>query len=650
MKTLHFIPETRSLCRRNSRDSEMIGTNIKAFDRRRFISGHAIAHALAFVVVAWTIAGRLSAAEPSPASISPLVQVLAVRQLPSEGSHQVVVDLDAQVQYTVGRLSNPERIYVDLLQTKINPQLKSHLIMVGDSLLARVRIGSNRDSVTRVVLDLNSPLNYRVSELSNPTRLVVSLNQGNGDGKIAEPSAQGPIAGAALESLVGRIVDSAEYASDKIVGVSNPEGDQAPQPTTGSGPLVYGSGEKPGISYGDSLPPRNILLANLNFETDYNDNVLNTAGPRTGDEIFLFSSDFSLHRDTKKLSLALTYLPDFRLYRQTSSLNTTDQSLRFDSTYRASSHLSLRARGSVSYTNGFLDQQASDTFVPGLASPSSLNETLFTPTARQLNDSFRVDSTYRAGLRDSVTLFGGFSARDFAEEATAQAVLTNMQESEAGLLYSHRFSSHDTLGVSYTLQDYRFASDPGMLVQSVSFSFAKQISRSVTANVFGGPGYVSCQNGGGATPLDLSATQAAGCSNQLTWAIGGDLTKRTERNVFQITAQRQVSDGGGLTGLVTNTYLGGTLRRRLGARWDAVWSGSYAQNNAVELGLFQNNFRTENADVGLEHSLTQKVSMRVGYNFLRQRGTEGSIGQANFDRDLWYLRLSYGLGQIPLGR
>jgi hypothetical protein len=101
---------------------------------------------------------------------------------------------------------------------------------------------------------------------------------------------------------------------------------------------------------------------------------------------------------------------------------------------------------------------------------------------------------------------------------------------------------------------------------------------------------------------------------------------------------------------VVNTYVGGTVRRKLGERWDAVLSGGYARNNGFAVGQVQNDYQTQTGDVGLEHSLTQKVRVRFGYNYLRQLSSESSVGLANFDRNLWYVRLAYGFGEVPLGR
>jgi hypothetical protein len=126
--------------------------------------------------------------------------------------------------------------------------------------------------------------------------------------------------------------------------------------------------------------------------------------------------------------------------------------------------------------------------------------------------------------------------------------------------------------------------------------------------------------------------------------------KRTQSTVFHVAAQRQVSDGGGLIGAVVSTYVGGSVRRRLPARWDAVWSAGYAKNTSLESAYGRNSFQTETADFGLEHRLTERLSLRVGYDFIRQRSNEQSPVVPNFDRDLWYARLLYRFEQIPLGR
>ena len=70
---------------------------------------------------------------------------------------------------------SPERIYFDLHDTVLPPELAGKTMDVGDFSLTRVRVAQPVAGVTRVVLDTRGGSNFAVSMESNPYRLVVEL-------------------------------------------------------------------------------------------------------------------------------------------------------------------------------------------------------------------------------------------------------------------------------------------------------------------------------------------------------------------------------------------------------------------------------------------------------------------------------------------
>jgi N-acetylmuramoyl-L-alanine amidase len=70
---------------------------------------------------------------------------------------------------------SPERIYFDLHDTVLSPELDGKTMDVGDVSLTRVRIAQPVAGVTRVVLDTKDGSNFSVSMESSPYRLVVEL-------------------------------------------------------------------------------------------------------------------------------------------------------------------------------------------------------------------------------------------------------------------------------------------------------------------------------------------------------------------------------------------------------------------------------------------------------------------------------------------
>lgn len=122
----------------------------------------------------------------STASIVPLVS--GVRHWSSAGLSTIVVDLQDQVQYEAHRLSEPDRIYFDLLDTALAPGLNGKVIDVQDGLIGRVRMAQPSDNVTRVVLDTKPGSSFSVRLEQSPYRLVIEVH-----GSEAKPQAKPPL-------------------------------------------------------------------------------------------------------------------------------------------------------------------------------------------------------------------------------------------------------------------------------------------------------------------------------------------------------------------------------------------------------------------------------------------------------------------------
>jgi len=107
--------------------------------------------------------------------LAALPKITGVRHWSSSMGSTVVIDMEDQVPYEVHRLMSPERIYFDLHDTVLSPELEGKTMDVGDVSLTRVRIAQPVAGVTRIVLDTKDGSNFSVSMESNPYRLVVEL-------------------------------------------------------------------------------------------------------------------------------------------------------------------------------------------------------------------------------------------------------------------------------------------------------------------------------------------------------------------------------------------------------------------------------------------------------------------------------------------
>jgi len=115
-------------------------------------------------------------ASPLPKSPPPgLARVFDLRSWSGDASTRVVVDLERKVRIQYDRAFAPDRLWVDLVGTRLHPNLAKRAFPVGDGLLEQVRIGQNRDDVVRVVLDFKDVGEHQVFFLEDPARLVIDV-------------------------------------------------------------------------------------------------------------------------------------------------------------------------------------------------------------------------------------------------------------------------------------------------------------------------------------------------------------------------------------------------------------------------------------------------------------------------------------------
>jgi N-acetylmuramoyl-L-alanine amidase len=104
-----------------------------------------------------------------------LARVFNVRFWSGDTSTRVVLDVEKQVALRYDRIQHPERLWVDMIGTRLHPNLTDRSFPVGDGLLQQVRIAQNRDDVVRIVLDFKEVRDHSVFYLDNPTRVVIDV-------------------------------------------------------------------------------------------------------------------------------------------------------------------------------------------------------------------------------------------------------------------------------------------------------------------------------------------------------------------------------------------------------------------------------------------------------------------------------------------
>jgi N-acetylmuramoyl-L-alanine amidase len=89
---------------------------------------------------------------------------------------RIAIETTGEFKFHSDRLYNPDRLFFDVLSTKPRMAVKGvHTIPVDDKLVKRIRVAETQPGMTRVVLDLESAVEFTASQLSNPDRLMVEL-------------------------------------------------------------------------------------------------------------------------------------------------------------------------------------------------------------------------------------------------------------------------------------------------------------------------------------------------------------------------------------------------------------------------------------------------------------------------------------------
>ena len=127
-------------------------------------------------------------------------EVTAVRHSVVGRTTRITVDVTGDFAYRSDRLHDPERIFFDIYtaRPRIGPR-NVYAQALSDRLVSRIRMAETSPGVTRVVLDLATPVEYSVSRGANPPRLVIELR--GSDDAPPEPATSAPIVASAARPV-----------------------------------------------------------------------------------------------------------------------------------------------------------------------------------------------------------------------------------------------------------------------------------------------------------------------------------------------------------------------------------------------------------------------------------------------------------------
>lgn len=134
-----------------------------------------------------------AAAEEKPAEVrtGELREVTAVRRWVGPNYLRIVIGVDREVKFDSVRLSNPDRIVLNLQNAHLSRDLMGRTFPVENGFLKQIRVAQFSADVTRVVLDVDKIETYSIFTLPNPFRLVIDV-QGATPAMLAEKTKPAP--------------------------------------------------------------------------------------------------------------------------------------------------------------------------------------------------------------------------------------------------------------------------------------------------------------------------------------------------------------------------------------------------------------------------------------------------------------------------
>ncbi len=119
-----------------------------------------------------------------------LATVSEIRYRSSEEYTRVVIQLDREVEFQKHILHHPDRIYFDLLGTRLDTEPIGKAYSVNDVFLKQIRVAKNRKNTVRVVLDFKKIHKHTVFALYDPFRIVIDTRGDRSDAESTRPEAE----------------------------------------------------------------------------------------------------------------------------------------------------------------------------------------------------------------------------------------------------------------------------------------------------------------------------------------------------------------------------------------------------------------------------------------------------------------------------
>jgi len=112
--------------------------------------------------------------------------LLKVRSYSHPDKTRVVIDLSEKTEFEKHKLTNPDRIFIDIMGSIIKLEDVFKQIEINDGVLKAVRTAQFNEEITRVVFDLYREAKYDLFSLTDPDRVVIDIFKSGEEVAISE--------------------------------------------------------------------------------------------------------------------------------------------------------------------------------------------------------------------------------------------------------------------------------------------------------------------------------------------------------------------------------------------------------------------------------------------------------------------------------
>jgi len=402
--------------------------------------------------------------------------------------------------------------------------------------------------------------------------------------------------------------------------------------------------------YASEAPTNSGFDLDLQSKLIRDNNIFSNNANRQSDNVFQEGALLNVWKTTPLWSVGVEYQPTVLLYQRATAFDALDQGLKLDGKYRFLPNLQFRWSESVHYTTGVLESASNEYVSLPSGPPPTLNSTLITPLIRELANQSELEVVYNSSSRSFFEVSGSYAFLDFPGGVSSTGGLFNTQSSTGGFGYQYRLTRHFTVGFRYLFQQFHYAVGSRDDAHNAFVTALWQVGPHVVVSLFAGPSFsitgvpltILPANAGASGVIPPSA--AAG-----KWSpgAGGSLTVRSDQTVLRLTAQRLITDGGGLLTTVVSAFEGAELRHRLAYNSDLVLMASNARSVVLQPFGGRGAVETQSVGVAVEHPIFENLSMHFEYHAFRQR-VNRYVPFADVDDGRYTLGILYRIGKHNL--